>query len=112
MIDIIDTVIVHQYVVHIIYLKLVHTVDATPPQWVVVPLDLDREGFIQTLRENIPELPDNFELRKVNESKGVIGLEGTSPRDMHNTNALDRSALYIRPKGHAIHTLYNNPHGP
>ncbi|XP_038554102.1 pollen-specific leucine-rich repeat extensin-like protein 4, partial [Micropterus salmoides] len=72
--------------------------DATPPCRVVVPLDLDEQEFVQVLQENIPALPEHFELCRVNGQRSIIVLEEQCPRDIHAQNALGRSCLYLRPK--------------
>lgn len=67
-------------------------IDGTRPQRVVVPLDLDSAGFTRVLREQIPDLPEAFELCKVNGQRWVAPLTETTPGGIHGTNALGCSA--------------------
>ncbi|XP_066515047.1 uncharacterized protein [Hoplias malabaricus] len=75
--------------------------DSTSPRRVIVLLDSDEREFFQTLRENFPDLPGEFELCRVNGQRMIIplNLQSLCPREIQSNNALGRSALYIRPKG-------------
>lgn len=73
-------------------------IDATGPVRVVVPLDLTPEQFIQTLRDNVPGVPEDFQLCRVNGQRQVVPLSEQCPQDIHTRRALQRSNLYLRPK--------------
>lgn len=66
----------------------------------MVRRDLGEEQFKQALRVHFPDLPEDFELCKVNSQRQIIPLqlESFTPDQIHSNNALGRSALYIRLK--------------
>lgn len=65
---------------------------------IVVSLDLTQQEFFQTLRNITTDMPQSFELCRVNGKGEVIPLAEQRPFDIHNRKALQRSNLYIRPK--------------
>ncbi|KAL2077900.1 hypothetical protein ACEWY4_025585 [Coilia grayii] len=65
---------------------------------VVVGLDLTPQQFVETLRSNVPNMPANFQLCRVNGRREVIALTEQCPSEIHSRRALQRSNLYIRPK--------------
>lgn len=69
--------------------------------------DLDEEEFKQALRDNFPDLPEDFELCKVNGQRQImpLQLDSLSPDQIYSSNALGRSALYIRVKVSEIFSI-------
>ncbi len=69
--------------------------------------DLGEEQFKQALRVHFPDLPEDFELCKVNSQRQIIPLqlESFTPDQIHSDNALGRSALYTHLKVSKL--LYN-----
>ncbi len=73
----------------------------------MVRRDLGEEQFKQALRVHFPDLPEDFELCKVNSQRQIIPLqlECFTPDQIHSDNALGRSAIYIHLKVSKL--LYN-----
>ncbi|KAL4007919.1 hypothetical protein ACER0C_001771 [Sarotherodon galilaeus] len=72
--------------------------DATPATRVVVPVNLNAAEFRQALRDNIADIPLQFDLCKVNGQRLILPLEEETPQGIRARNLLGRSNLYIRPK--------------
>lgn len=72
--------------------------DATPATRVVVPVNLNAAEFRQALRDNIADIPLQFDLCKVNGQRLILPLEQETPQEIRGRNLLGRSNLYIRPK--------------
>ncbi|XP_026035785.1 uncharacterized protein LOC113029020 [Astatotilapia calliptera] len=72
--------------------------DATPATRVVVPVNLNAAEFRQALRDNIADIPLQFDLCKVNGQRLILPLEEETPQEIRARNLLGRSNLYIRPK--------------
>ncbi|KAM3618991.1 uncharacterized protein V6R79_001338 [Siganus canaliculatus] len=66
---------------------------------IVVPQDLEPPQFIQTLRDRVPNIPEEFELcRLLGQQRRFIQLDDFCPRQIRGRNVLGRSNLYICPK--------------
>ncbi|CAL8382690.1 unnamed protein product [Gadus morhua 'NCC'] len=68
------------------------------PFVLAVPLDLSAEDFSQSLRDNVPGVPAEFELCRVSSTREVVPLADQCPLDIRNRRELNRSNSYLRPK--------------
>ena len=80
------------------YLCLHLFTDHRLPFVLAVPLDLSAEDFSQSLRDNVPGVPAEFELCRVSSTREVVPLADQCPLDIRNRRELNRSNSYLRPK--------------